>query len=385
MNPNDFSSDRSGHLVHTQTDYWAFIPAPLPPDIVWSPELVSQLSMTEQRLAKLAALTTTFQFPGLLIQPFIRAEAVMSSRIEGTRATLSDVYRYESTRMPLSDDTSDVREVYNYVRALDFGLERIKTFPISLRLMRELHAILLEGVRGSHLAPGEFRRSQNWIGPPGSTINTAPYVPPPVEEMHVALDAMEKYIHQNTKVPGLVRIALIHYQFAAIHPFLDGNGRVGRLLNVLLMCDWKLLTQPLLNLSAYFERYRQEYYDRLLAVSQRNEWQSWLTFFLRGVGEQANSSVYRLERLSDLYVRYVTLVIQSRNRVMMTKMLDLVFSRPVLTINQIAAELHVPFNTARRYAKQFEVSGLLREATGNARNRVFHADEVLNIAGDSSL
>jgi Fic family protein len=382
MNPMDFPSTAAGRPVRTQAGYWAFIPVELPPDITWSSELVSQLGQAERHLSQLSAQAMTFPFQRLLIDPFVRAEAVVSSRIEGTRATLADVYLYESAQKLPRADTGDVREVHNYVRAMDYGLERIKTFPVSLRLIRELHAILLEGVRGGYLTPGEFRRSQNWIGPSGSTINTAPYVPPPADEMNVALDALEKFIHADSPIPALARIGLLHYQFEAIHPFLDGNGRVGRLLNVLLLCDWGLLSQPLLNLSAYFERYRQEYYDRLLAVSQRGEWIAWLLFYLRGVSEQASISVARIDQLGNMRTRYISLARTRRNSQLMLKAIDLVFTRPVLTINQVAAELRIPFTTAGRTVSKLVNIGLLHEATGYMRNRIFRADGILKATQD---
>ena len=201
-----------------------------------------------------------------------------SSRIEGTRTSLQELLTYEARQLPLFENP-DAHEVHNYVKALDFGLERAGSLPISQRLIRELHACLMEGVRGEYATPGEFRRSQNWIGGPGATIETASYVPPPVEEMHVCLNDLEKYIHSPSDLPPLIRIGLIYYQFEAIHPFLDGNGRVGRLLVSLLLSAWGLLPQPLLYLSAFFEIHRQEYYDQLLSVSQKGTWEAWLRFF----------------------------------------------------------------------------------------------------------
>ena len=300
MDPKNFSSPSSGTPILTQTGYWAFLPAALPPVITWSLPLVSALADAERDLSKLTTMAGSFPFPRLLIQPFVRREAVLSSRIEGTRATLTDLYAYESAQLSFLEPGNDVREVYNYVRALEYGLERVKTLPVSLRLIREIHAKLMDGVRGGNLTPGEFRRSQNWIGSIGSTPCTAAYVPPPVDEMNSGLDQLEKFIHAGSEIPALVRAGLVHYQFEAIHPFLDGNGRIGRLLMILLLGEWNLLPQPLLNLSVYFERYRQEYYDLLLSVSQKGNWESWLRFFLRGVSVQASDSVVRLNRLQAI-------------------------------------------------------------------------------------
>jgi len=377
MNPKDFRSPDAGKAFLTPTGFWAFLPNPLPPNITWSLSLVSILSEAERDLSRLAALVSAYPFPRLLIQPFIRNEAVISSRIEGTRASLIDLYTYETAQLSFFERTDDVREVYNYVRAMDYGLARLKTLPVSLRLIRELHEKLMENVRGGTLTPGQFRRSQNWIGPIGSTLVTAPYVPPPVEEMHQALDALEKFIHTDTEIPPLIRTGMIHYQFEAIHPFLDGNGRVGRLLIVLLLCEWGLLPQPLLNLSAYIEHYRQEYYDLLLKVSQQGAWEAWLRFFLRGVSEQAQDGLYRMERLQEIRLKYQSIVETDRNPTRMAAMVDFLFSRPILSIRQASDGLSIPFKTARDYLAKLEQAGVLREITGYARNRIFQADQIV--------
>ena len=376
MNPNDFRSPETGQVIFTQNGYYAFIPAPLPPGLTWSLPLVSALSEAERDLSRLAALAGAFPFPRLLIQPFMRREAVLSSRIEGTRATLAELYTYESTQLSFLEPGGDVREVHNYVTALDYGLERLQTLPISLRLVREIHEKLMAGVRGGTLTPGEFRRSQNWIGPAGSTLMTATYVPPPFDEMTQALGNWEKFIHGGTEVPALARAAMIHYQFEAIHPFLDGNGRVGRLLMALLFTEWKILPQPLLNLSVYFERYRQEYYDHLLAVSQRGEWEAWLRFFLRGVSAQARDSLVRMQWLEAIRIKYEPLVQSDRNSERMGAVLDSLFARPILSTKQLAGSLGMPFKTARQYIEKLVQAGILREITGKARNQIYRADEV---------
>jgi Fic family protein len=294
MNPKDFTNSASGRSFYTPNCFWAFIPAPLPPDLAWSTPLVSALSQAERDLSRLATITREFSIWQSLIQPFIRNEAVLSSRIEGTRTSLPDVYRYEAFQLPFLEQSEDAREVHNYVRAMEYGLARLASFPVSLRLIREIHQVLMDKVRGETSTPGEFRRSQNWIGPAGSTPSTAPYVPPPVDEMHLCLDALEKFIHVETLLPRLIQAGMIHYQFEAIHPFLDGNGRVGRLLVDLLMQEWGYLPQPALNLSVYLERNREAYYDHLLAVSQHGEWNEWLIFFLNGVSQQSNESEGRI-------------------------------------------------------------------------------------------
>jgi Fic family protein len=270
-----------------------------------------------------------------------------------------------------------VREVHNYVRALEHGVERLSTLPLSLRLMRELHALLMDGVRGERQTPGAFRTRQNWIGAPGCELSEASYVPPPVGEMGKALDALERFLHAETLLPPLVRLGLIHYQFEAIHPFLDGNGRIGRLLISLLLCAWDLLPRPLLYLSAYFHAHRDRYYDQLLAVSRDGAWETWLTFFLRGVADQSRDAIARIQRIQDLRERYREQFQTARAAARLLQVVDLLFAQPVLTVGQIEAALEIAYNTAHQYIRQLEKAGLLREITGQARNRVYLADEVL--------
>jgi Fic family protein len=237
----------------------------------------------------------------------------------------------------------------------------------------------MENVRGGTLTPGEFRRSQNWIGPVGSIPSSAPFVPPPVDEMHQTLDDLEKFMHIDTEIPALIRAGMIHYQFEAIHPFLDGNGRVGRLLIVLLLCEWGLLPLPILNLSVYIERYRQQYYDLLLDVSQQGAWEAWLRFFLRGVSEQAHDGVYRMERLREIRIAYQPTVDKDRNPKRMEEVVDYLFSRPILSARQASDGLGIPFKTATYYLSKLEQAGILREITGYARNRIFQADEIMKL------
>jgi Fic family protein len=378
MDPNDFHTPEAGQVVKTPKGYYAFIPVPLPPNLVWSLPLISALSDAERDLSRLATIAESFPFPRLLTPPFMRREAVLSSRIEGTRATLAELYTYESAQLSFIELGNDVREVHNYVTALDYGLERLKTLPISLRLIREIHEKLMHGVRGGNLTPSEFRRTQNWIGPAGSTIMTATYVPPPVEEMQLGLGDLEKFIHARTDIPALARAAMIHYQFEALHPFLDGNGRVGRLLMALLFAGWNILPQPLLNLSVYFERYRQEYYDRLLAISQHGDWDAWLRFFMRGVSAQAQDGLMRMEHLESIRSKYQPLVETEKNSKRMAAVVDFLFGRPIFNAKQLSESANMPFKTARQYIEKLVQAGVLREITGNARNQIYRADEVFN-------
>ncbi len=241
MDPDRFRDSAAGKPILTSGGYWAFVPNPLPPELAWSTDLVGQLAKAERSLAALAEKSGDVASPHTLVQPFIRKEAVLSSRIEGTLTSYEELYRFETDRRA---GWEDALEVANFVRALEYGFDRLETLPLSLRLIRETHAELLHGLNRHPAAPGEFRRSQNWIGPPGSTVENAPYVPPPVDAMLTGLDALERYIHGPDDLPMLVRIGLIHYQFEAIHPFLDGNGRIGRLLIALLLVLWDLLPHP---------------------------------------------------------------------------------------------------------------------------------------------
>lgn len=385
MQPEDFHSARApGRVLRHPKGYWTFIPQPLPPTMAWSAGLVTALSKADRALGELAGLASMLPNPNLLIQPLIRREAVLSSRIEGTRASLGDLYAFEAVQLTLFEFPEDVQEVRNYVLALQYGLERLATLPVSLRLMRELHAHLLKGVRGEQWAPGEFRRSQNWIGAPGSTIQTATYVPPPVDEMNQALNDMEKFIHERDDLPALIRLALVHYQFEAIHPFLGGNGRVGRLLNTLLLHDWGLLSQPVLYLSAYFEANRQAYYDRLLAVSQKGAWDEWLKYFLYGVQTQAADSVRRIQRLQALRDGYRGQFQQTRSAARLLQVIDWLFNQPIFDIPQLSQMLSVNYSAAQRYVLQLEKAGIISEITGQARNRVYRANEILvAVARDS--
>jgi Fic family protein len=376
MKPNDFRNSKAGKTIRTQSGYWAFIPSSLPPKIQWMTDLIAALSEADRELSKLNTLAENFRFPRLLTPTFIRREAVLSSRIEGTRASLVDLYNYESAQLSFLEPNDDVREVHNYVLALDYGLQRLDSLPVSLRLIREIHAKLMAGVRGGNLTPGAFRQTQNWIGPAGSTIETATYVPPPVDEMHEALNRLEKFIHAENEIPVLARTGMIHYQFEAIHPFLDGNGRIGRLLTMLLLHEWGVLSRPLLNLSAYFERHRQEYYDHLLEVSQYGAWEKWLRFFLRGISIQSQDSVFRMARLEQIRASYEPLIQADGNTPRMAAVIDFVFSRPILSVRQLEQGLNIPYMAAKRYIEKLVNAGVLRETTGYARNRVFLASEI---------
>lgn len=377
MDAITFKDTPAGQVVSVGGAYNAFIPNPLPPAIAWSDELILALSEADRALGQLAGLGRLLPNPHLLIRPFLHREAVLSSRIEGTRASLSDVFAYELNQPLLFELPSDTREVYNYVRALEYGMDRLRTLPLSLRLLREVHGVLMEGVRGESQTPGQFRDRQNWIGAPGSAVQDAVFVPPPPTDMLRALDDFERYLHADSSLPPLVRIALIHYQFETIHPFLDGNGRVGRLLITLLLCAWDLLPEPLLYLSAYFERWREAYIDLLFAVSQRGAWQGWLEFFLQGIAVQASDAVARTQRLQNLQLRYRNELQTGRTSARLLQVVDLLFDRPLLTVRQVETALGCDYPAAQRYVEQLVKAGILEEITGKARNRVFRASQII--------
>lgn len=379
MEPSEFRSSRAGQVVRVPDlgGYFTFVPRPLPPNVNWNDALVSAMSRADRTLSDLAGTGRNLPNPHLLMLPFLRHEAVLSSRIEGTHTTLRHLYEHEARRLTLFEAPRDVREVYNYVSALDHGLTRLDTLPVSLRLLREIHARLTEGVRREKLTPGEFRREQNLIGTPSDSVQTAPFVPPPVRQMQDALDAFEKFLHAPSDLPPLVRISMIHYQFEAIHPFFDGNGRIGRLLISLLLCAWGLLPQPLLYLSAYFEPRRQQYYDALMAVSQQGAWERWLTFFLQGVAVQAHDAIERAAQLLDLRESYRHRVRAPRAPARFLAAIDELFIKPVVTVASLAEAMGVSYQVANRYLRQLEVARMVRETTGKRRNRVYVAEDIL--------
>jgi len=378
MQPSDFTEKAPGRPIKTAQDYWAFVPQPLPPALEIDWDLANTLSEADRSLSELSGVARTLPNPHLLIAPFVRREAVLSSRIEGTQAGFSDLLFFEaapSAKPPIED----VKEVANYVSALEHGLARLKDLPVSLRLIREMHERLMHGVRGDTMTPGEFRRSQNWIGPPGCTLADAAFVPPPVAEMTQALSDFEKYLHEPPVLPPLVRLALIHYQFEAIHPFLDGNGRIGRLLITLLLCVEGLLPQPLLYLSAFFEHHRQEYYRLLMAVSQSGSWTPWIAYFLRGIAEQSSDAVKRANLLLSLRQRYREKMQSARSSALLLQMVDDLFSTPALDVSGASKRLNVTPRAAQLNVDKLIKSGILKEATGRRRNRIFVAAEIIDI------
>ncbi len=376
MKPSDFGPNKAGQLIRTKKDYWAFVPAPLEPELELDLQLVNTLSGADRALSELAGIARTLPNPHLLIRPFMRQEAVLSSRIEGTQASLSDLLFFEAASSG-EPDVSDVREVANYVYSLEYGIDRLETLPLSLRLIREMHGHLMQSVRGETQTPGEFRTSQNWIGKPGCTLMDATYVPPPVEEMKSALDKFEKYLHADSKMPPLIRMAFVHYHFEAIHPFLDGNGRIGRLLIALLMCADGLLPQPMLYLSAYFERHQEEYYSLLLAVSQKGEWVPWVRFFLEAIEVQSRDAIHRSDAVLALWSKYRNILQAARASALLLSLVDRLFSFPAISTKIASRILEVTPRSAQLNIDKLVKSGILEEVTGQRRNRIYAAREII--------
>lgn len=378
MQPTDFTQDKYGKVIKTPQDYWAYLPNPLEPHVEIDLSLARIQSDADRALSELAGIGRTLPNPHLLIRPFIRKEAVLSSKIEGTRASLSDLLFFEAGNIQ-RENMSDVLEVANYVQALEHGLSRLQELPVCLRLIREIHEKLMKNVRGAAQTPGEFRRSQNWIGPPGCTLMEATYVPPPEYEMRIALDTFEKYLNTPSKLPPLIRLALIHYQFEAIHPFLDGNGRIGRLLVPLLLCAEGLITRPLLYLSAYFERHRDEYYQYLLDVSRKGLWTQWISFFLQAVATQATDAIHRSDELLKLWQAYRERLQAARASALLLQLVDDLFADPAISNPGASKRLNITPRSAQQNINKLIEAGILKEATGRRRNRVYIAPDIIHI------
>lgn len=373
MNPSDYVSPDAGSIMRTAHGFDAFVPAPLPPKLLYDYILVSQLSRADAALGQLSGLGIQIPSPHILIAPYMRREAVLSSKIEGTRASLSDVLLDEAGQ---PSTQADVAEVRNYITAMEYGLQRLPELPLSLRLVREIHGLLMRGVRGEYATPGEFRRSQNWIGPPGSTIESALYVPPPVSEMTDALSRWESFLQVRSGMPELIQCALIHEHFEAIHPFLDGNGRVGRLLIPLFLTERGRLSQPLLYLSAFFEANRSEYYRLLLRVRTHGDWTAWLLFFLAGVEFSASQGALQARELLQLREQLRS-TLAGKSRVLL--LVDELFINPYITTVRAMQLLGSSRETARQAVGFLVRAGILHEVTGRRWGRMYLARPIMNV------
>ncbi|MBV8780382.1 MAG: Fic family protein [Phycisphaerae bacterium] len=376
MDPKLFHSSATGRVVKTVAGFWAFIPAAPPTVIEYDTKLVSLLSQADAALSELSGLGRIMPNPDLLIAPYVRREAVASSRIEGTRADLSDLLldEIEPTRTPRG---SDVYEIRNYVAALNLGIRRLPKLPLAGRLIKQMHAVLLAGVRGEHLAPGEYRRTPNWIGPPGSTLLTASYVPPPPTEMHECLKDWEQFANDRSgKLPDLIQVAILHEHFESIHPFLDGNGRIGRLLITLFLMERDRLSKPLLYLSSYIESHKSEYYELLQRIRTDGDLRSWLLYFLTAVRDTARSAIKQSQTIFEVRERYRA-KLDKRHRAL--SLLDALFVNPYTTVARAASTLGVTSPTAQKTIDQLVEAKMLREATGREWGRYWLAQPILDV------
>lgn len=376
--------DRAGRFITQPEGYAAFVPEPLPPDppLALDTDLLNLLESAVGELGRLDGVAKVIPDPEFFVSMYVRREAVLSSQIEGTQSTLEDLLELE-LESENSDPYSDVFDLINYVQAMNFGLDRIKTLPLSLRLVREIHKELLRDGRGSKVTPGEFRRTQNWIGPQGASIKQATFVPPSVPDMKKALHDFEGFLHSERRYPTLLEVGLAHAQFETIHPFLDGNGRVGRLLNTFLLVHRGVLRQPLLYLSYYFKLHRTEYYDRLMAVRRTGDWEGWIRFFLRGVVQTAQEATETAEKLFELRESHRGLILDKNLGQNGLLLLSNLFQRPLVNINLVASILGSTFPTASRLVSGFEELGLLKEITGQKRSRMFRYEPYLALFNDT--
>ena len=366
----------AGRWERQESGYRAFIPADLPPDpaLELTVALLQRLSAADRALGRLDGIATTLPNPRLFVAMYVRQEAVLSSQIEGTQSTLEDLLAFEAVPSP-AEAPGDVAEVVRYVQAMDHGLRRLPDFPLCLRLIREVHGVLMAEGRGSEREPGEFRRSQNWIGPGGCTLRDATFVPPPPHALMGCLGNLENFLHAGESYPALIQAALVHAQFETIHPFLDGNGRVGRLLVTLFLCERGILHQPLLYLSVFLKRHRAEYYDRLTAVRARGDWEGWVDFFLRGVAEVSDQAAQTAAEILALRE-------SARAKVRTPAARDLIekaFEHPVLSVRAAEGLLGTTFATANKAVDELVEVGLLLEVTGQRRNRRYHFDPYLRL------
>ncbi len=381
-------SNRAGLYVEQPQGYRAFIPVPLPPDqppIEIDAEMWQLLSQADRALGRLDGSTDALPNPDLFVFMYVRKEAVLSSQIEGTQASLIDVLEFEA-RAVEPDNPQDVVEVVNYVAAINHGLESLERLPVSARLFKEIHSILMDGVRGAEKAPGEFRRSQNWIGASGCSLAQAAFVPPPPCEMEQAISDLEKFLHNPSLMPDLIKIGLAHAQFETIHSFLDGNGRLGRLLITFLLCEKKILQRPLLYISYFFKKYRVEYYDRLQAIRHSGNWEDWLKFFVRGVSEVAQEASGVARKIVGLREEHRQLILGRMKRKSGTAiaLLEQLYFRPIITVENVQEITGLSsYGNANDLVKDLCDLGLLEETTGQKRNRVFAYAPYLDVFKDS--
>lgn len=366
---------RAGRYIRQPTGYRAFIPTPLPPKppLHIDTEMQHLLSEADRALGRLEGSIQTLPNPNLFVFMYVRKEAALSSQIEGTQASISDLLKAEAEVFS-AGAPRDVDEVLNYVKAMNYGLARLESLPLSTRLIKEIHERLLEGVRGRSQQPGDLRRSQNWIGPQGCTLSNATFIPPPHLEAEIALGDLEKFIHADDQsLPPLIRIGLAHSQFETIHPFLDGNGRIGRLLITFFLCEKGILQKPVLYLSHFFKENRQEYYEHLQRVRDKGEWENWLKFFLRGVGAVAAQATQTARNIVALRETHRALVLDKfgSSGANAIRLLEQLYRRPTITVNGAKDLLGISYPNANNLIDKLRQNEIIYETTGQARNRLF--------------
>lgn len=366
-----------GHLVATHQSESAFVPVPLPRTLQLSPSAVSLLDRASRAVSVLAGVGETLPNPHLLIHPFLRREAVLSSKIEGTQTSISDLFLYEASGAK-RDRGGDAREVRNYVEALEHGLARLEVLPLSVRLSNEVHSVLMAGVRGTDRRPGELRTEQVWIGSEGTSIGEARFIPPPADLVRDLLTDLEEFVNEELEMPPLIQCALMHYQFETIHPYFDGNGRVGRLLIVLFLFAKGVLPTPLLYLSAYLERNRDQYYDRLLELSRTGDWEPWLKFFLLGVEQQSKDAVARSRRVRNLLERYRRDLQDRKASANALRLLDAMFERPFMTPALASKILNVTWPGAKGVLERLRGAGIVDVVQGKGA-LMYVARELLTV------
>jgi Fic family protein len=377
MHPDEFTPESAGRVVRATQGHWTFIPNPLPPKLTFDLELVQAFSKAERALGELAGVGRMLPNPTLLIRPFISREAVLSSQIEGTVTRLGQLLLFEAEPNDFKHP-ADANEVLNYVKAVEFGLNAIRSgYPFSWGLIEEVHRVLMNDVRGGEMRPGQLRDRPVLLGRSGQSFEQARFVPPCHTQLRPLVDDFVKFIREDRSLPLLALLAVSHYQFETIHPFNDGNGRVGRLLFTLLLCERGVLPEPLLYLSAFFERNRQEYYDHLLSVSRNGEWSAWMFFVAHGVAEQAADATTRSRLLLQLWRSYQQRATEAVRSPATLLIVDEVFRSPYISSSRVAEVAKVSRVAAQKTIAKLVEAGLLREITGQARYRMYCADEVL--------
>ncbi|PJA69681.1 cell filamentation protein Fic [Candidatus Pacearchaeota archaeon CG_4_9_14_3_um_filter_35_19] len=370
-----------GKLVKKETEehgeYLSFIPEKLPPNFDYTPQLVLSLSKADSTLSKLSGAGLLLPNPDLLVIPYLKKEALSSSRIEGTRISLSDYFLTEAKGIEKED--IEATEVGNYLKSMNYALKKIEKEPINTELIKEMHKLLMKGVRGNELLPGNFRPVQNWIGPKNTKIQDVTFVPPPQEEVEKLVNGLIEYLNKYDEVPLLIKCALMHYQFETIHPFCDGNGRIGRSLITLYLCKKNKISKPLLYASDYFEKHRREYYETLLNANKTGKFEEWIKFFLEAIKVQSEDALERTIKIQKLSEKYQEKTKNHKQAINLLSLVDLLFMNPFIRINQVAKKLNITYPTAKKAVQNLIKLNILKPTSEKERNKLFVAHEILDV------